>query len=122
MARALLLDEMLSPKIAAQLRRRGHDVCAITERQPLIGLPDDQILLLGATEHRAVVTLNIQDFAALHANWLAEGRPHGGLVYVSTLAFPQDRGFIGVLVRTLNKALRGGELPGAGEASFLART
>jgi hypothetical protein len=86
---ALLLDEMLSPTIAQKLRERGHDVYAISERPDLVGLPDEQVLGLGAVEARAVVTLNIADFAALHADWQARGRGHAGIVFVSNAAFPK---------------------------------
>lgn len=121
MTRKLLLDEMLSPRIAEQLRRRGHDVIAITERPDLVGSSDEQVLILGAAEDRAVVTLNVADFAALHADWQTQGRSHGGVAYVSTVTFPQDRAFVGALVRSLVKAEKADALPGAGETAFLRR-
>ena len=65
MTRALLLDEMLSPTIADQLRQRGRDAYAITERSDLVGLPDEQVLGLGADEDRVLVTLNIADLRRL---------------------------------------------------------
>jgi predicted nuclease of predicted toxin-antitoxin system len=118
---AFLLDEMLSPAIAEQLRQRGHDTYAITERADLVGLPDDQVLALGADEHRIVVTLNVADFASLHSSWQAQGRPHSGVIFVSTTTFPQNRGFIGALVSALHRAADSGELPDKDEASFLRR-
>lgn len=121
MTRGLLLDEMLSPTIAGQLRERGHDVYAITQRPDLVGIADGHVLALGADEDRVVVTLNIADFAALHSDWQAQGRSHAGLVYVSTATFPQDRAFLGALVGSLDKAVRSGELPGQDETRFLRR-
>lgn len=121
MTRALLLDEMLSPTIADQLRQRGHDVYAITERPDLVGLPDEQVLVLGSDEDRVVVTLNIADFAALNSVWHSQGRSHAGLVYVSTATFPQDRAFVGNLVSSLDRAARVGSLPGRDDTCFLSR-
>lgn len=118
---ALLLDEMLSPTIAQKLRARGHDVYAISERPDLVGLPDDQVLGLGAVQARAVVTLNIADFAALHTDWQARGRVHAGIVFGSNAAFPQDRAFAGALVRSLDSALRAQELSGRDQSMFLRR-
>jgi hypothetical protein len=118
---ALLLDEMLSPKIAGQLRQRGHDAYAITERPDLVGLSDEQVLALGTDEGRIVVTLNIADFAALHSQWQAQGRRHRGLVYVSTVSFPQDHAFLGSLVASLDKASAAADLPAPDETSFLSR-
>jgi Domain of unknown function (DUF5615) len=112
---------MLSPKISEQLRERGLDAYAIAERADLVGLSDEQVLALGADEDRVVVTLNIADFAALHSEWLALGRSHGGLVYVSTTTFPQDRAFIGAVVGSLDKAAHAGELPSRHETRFLPR-
>lgn len=122
MTRALLLDEMLSPKVAEQLRLRGHDAYAITERPDLVGLSDEQVLAVSADEGRIVVTLNIADFAGLHAEWQARGRSHGGLMYVSTATFPQDRAFLGSLVSSLHKAAQAQGLPGSDETRFLRRT
>lgn len=121
MTRALLLDEMLSPTIADQLRQRSRDVYAITERPDLVGLPDEQVLALGADEDRVVVTLNIADFAALHSEWQAQGRSHAGLMYVSTATFPQDRAFIGAMAASLDEAAGSAELPVPDQTRFLRR-
>jgi predicted nuclease of predicted toxin-antitoxin system len=117
----LLLDEMLTPTIARQLRERGHDVSAITERPHLVSLPDDQVLAVAEAEGRVVVTANIGDFATLDTKWAASGREHGGIVLVTTSAFPQDRSFIGAVVKALNAAAQEGKLPGRGQARYLLR-
>ena len=114
----LFLDEMLAVKIAHQLCERGHDVYAITERPHLVSLPDDQVLALAEAEGRALVTANIGDFATLDARWAASGREHGGIVFVTTSAFPQDRSF---LVTTLDAAAHDGTLPGRGQTHYLLR-
>ncbi len=117
----LLLDEMLSGRIAEQLRASGHDVYAIVERPNLVQLPDEQVLALGSDEQRIVVTLNIADFTMLDALWTSQGREHAGLLLLSTVTFPQDRSFVGAVLAALDAAAQLGELPGPGETRFLAR-
>ncbi len=72
-----LLDEQLSPQIAALLRQAGHDVEAVADRA---GLSDRVILEVACRENRAVITNNIKDFRRLAAQWLARGRVHAGLI------------------------------------------
>lgn len=75
-----LLDEQLSPQIAALLRQSGHDVVAVAERGDLIGRSDRIILDLASAERRAVITNNMKDFRPLAAERLARGQRHGGLI------------------------------------------
>jgi predicted nuclease of predicted toxin-antitoxin system len=75
-----LLDEQLSPQIAALLRQRGHDVVAVSERDDLVGRSDRVILDVAFAEARAVITNNIKDFRPLAAERLARGQNHGGLI------------------------------------------
>jgi hypothetical protein len=118
-SRALLLDEMLSPDIAEQLRRRGHDVVAVTERRELRATSDDDLLTEATKQSRALVTMNIRDLARIDTEWKSEGRPHAGIVLLPASAFPQDRRFVGKVVRALDTALRDGTVPGPDEALFL---
>ena len=117
----LLLDELLSGRIAEQLRARGHDAVAIVERPDAIQLPDDEVLALGASEERVVVTLNIADFALLDAAWTSQGPSHAGLLLLGAATFPQDRTFVGAVVTALDTAAQHTLLPGPGEMRFLAR-
>jgi predicted nuclease of predicted toxin-antitoxin system len=75
-----LLDEQLSPQIAAQLRERGHDVIAVGEREDLMGSSDRHIIDVAFTEGRAVITNNVKDFRPLAAERLARDQQHGGLI------------------------------------------
>ena len=75
-----LLDECLSPLIAAALRERGHDVVAVVERDDLAGGSDRTIVEVAVAEQRAVITNNTKDFRPLVAERLARGLGHGGLV------------------------------------------
>jgi len=116
----LLLDEMLSPKIGAGLADRGHDVDAVTQRPDLMALHDDEPILAAATaEGRIMVTTNIGDFALLDSRWAAEGRTQAGIVFVTTSAFPQDRGFIGNVVKALHAAAAEAALPAPGQTMYL---
>lgn len=77
-----LLDEQLSPRIAELLREAGHDVVAVAERNELIGSSDAVLLEVATSEERAVITNNIKDFRPLAAEFLAQGREHGGLILI----------------------------------------
>ena len=79
----LLLDEMLSPAIARELRARGHDV------EPIAGSPDREarsdpdVLALARAEHRAVVTNNLRDFRPLHHEAITPGGAgHFGMIFM----------------------------------------
>ena len=71
----LLLDEMLSPAIARELRARGHDVESITGHPDRETLPDPEVMALARAEHRAVVTDNLRDYRPLHNDAIIPGCP-----------------------------------------------
>lgn len=75
-----LLDEQLSPQIAALLRQAGLDAEAVADRADLIGRSDMLVFDVACSEDRAVITNNIKDFRPLAAQWLAQGRIHAGLI------------------------------------------
>jgi predicted nuclease of predicted toxin-antitoxin system len=75
-----ILDEQLSPQIAALLRKAGYDVDAVADRRDLAGRSDRIIFDAASREGRAVITNNIKDFRPLAAEWLAQGRVHAGLI------------------------------------------
>lgn len=79
-----LLDEHLSPQIAALLREAGFDVLAVADRDDLVGASDRMVFETATAENRAVVTNNIKDFRPLAAEWLATGRAHPGLILLSS--------------------------------------
>jgi hypothetical protein len=115
----LLLDEMIGPRVAQELRSRGFDVVGVTERADLRGLADDVVLDVAGEEGRTLVTLNIGDFARLHQESLLQGRRHAGVVMVSGHAFPQNRGFVGALVKALTAAAEASSLPEPGDVAYL---
>ena len=69
----LLLDEMLSPAIARELRERGHDVLAVADHPGWVALSDPDVMALARTERRAVVTNNLRDYRLLHADAITPG-------------------------------------------------
>ena len=79
----LLLDEMLSPAIARELREQGHDVLAIAEHPGWAALSDPEVLAVARTERRAIVTNNLGDYRPLHADAITPGGPgHFGMVFM----------------------------------------
>jgi len=102
----LLLDEMISPRLARELRERGHDVQAIKRDRPdLEGLPDIEIVWLTAAERRAVVTNDVADFAPLHERLLATGGEHFGMVFTDDAVLPRNREHIAEWVDALSGLL-----------------
>ena len=79
----LLLDEMLSPAIAQELRSRGHDVLAVGGDRDREGMSDPEVMAWARTEHRAIVTNNLRDFRPLHHEAITPGGPgHYGMVFM----------------------------------------
>lgn len=117
----LLLDEMFSGAIAAQLCAKGHDVVAIVADPALAGLADDQILAHATAAGRVLVTANIKDFMPLDARYRAASQSHAGLILVSTKTFPQDRSFTAAITSALSALLDQSHAIQAGQVLFLAR-
>jgi hypothetical protein len=79
----LLLDEMLSPAIARELRSRGHDVEPAAGHPDREALSDPEVLALARAEHRAVVTSNLRDFRPLHHEAITPGGAgHFGMIFM----------------------------------------
>ena len=80
----LLLDEMLTPDIARQLRARGHDVEAVAGHPGWEGLSDSQIMAVARTECRAIVTNNLRDYRPLHSEAIIPGGlGHFGMIFIA---------------------------------------
>lgn len=106
----LLLDELLSATIAAELRTRGPDVVALQDPglEHLRGVADRLVLDHAARESRAVVTDNVPDFLACHRQMLASGGSHAGLLFFGNDRFPRHRPelFVSHLLAALEGVLR----------------
>jgi predicted nuclease of predicted toxin-antitoxin system len=103
----LLLDEMISPKIARELRNRGDfDVQAIKgDRPDLEAVADREIVRRIATEQRTLVTNDVLDFHLIHNQMLAAGEEHYGLIFTSDSTMPRSKASIPLWVKSLAKVL-----------------
>lgn len=100
----LLLDEMYDPEIAEQLRRRGHDVAAIS-RSAHAGISDQQALALASDQGRALLTNNVRDFMVIHGDVLRAGGRHFGLVFTDDRSMPRAKATVGRYVTALDELL-----------------
>ncbi len=102
----LLLDEMISPAIARQLRDRGLDVEAVKgDRPDLESLPDRELVQRMGAERRAVVTNDIADFQPIHERTLAIGEEHYGMLFTYDATLPRNKASIALWVATLGAFL-----------------
>jgi predicted nuclease of predicted toxin-antitoxin system len=101
-----ILDEQLSPQIAALLRQAGYDVHTVADREDLVGRSDRSIFEVACSEGRAVMTNNIKDFRPLAAEWLAQGRVHAGLILLPS-ARTRSRHAVAAVTAAIESVLRG---------------
>jgi predicted nuclease of predicted toxin-antitoxin system len=81
----LLLDENLSPRVAATLCSEGVDACGVRDRG-MLKASDAEVLKRAFEEDRVLVTKNVGDFATLaHASEL-----HAGIVMLGDGALTAD--------------------------------
>ena len=111
---------MYPGSIAEQLRARGHDVTAVTERPELRGSPDGAIFAVAQDERRAIVTDDV-GFRTIEAEHRARGEAHHGVIFTTNRRFPRGRAAtIGRLVRSLDRFLSR-EAPSLAEGSSFTR-
>jgi len=102
----LLLDEMISPRIARELREAGHDVQAIKKDRPdLVGRTDRELVRQMAVEERTIVTNDIADFQAIHDRLVAAGDAHHGMVFTFDATMPRTKHAIPKWVQMLAELL-----------------
>jgi hypothetical protein len=124
----LLLDEMWTPAIAGELRRRGFDVVAINEASHAAryaGVADDVVFARAQEDGRTIVTDNISDYEMARRDWESRGRAYHGIIYALNPPFNRHRGdsIIGEMVRALEHFLGSSE-PGSepfGRVHYLRR-
>jgi len=98
----LLLDEMNSWRVAAELRQRGYDVVAVKRDRPgLESRTDPTILEAAAAEQRAVVTNNVRDYRVAHERMRARGDDHYGIIYTYDDTLPRNKAGFSLWVSTL---------------------
>jgi predicted nuclease of predicted toxin-antitoxin system len=105
---SLVLDEMFSPAIAAELRELGHDVIAIAERPDLSSKSDEEVFAWASAERRWLLTENVKDFRPIMLRSLQAGPLACGLLFTSSLAFPRSRKNPGPLISALHAWLNAG--------------
>lgn len=98
MAIQYLIDEQINPRVAHELRKNDVEAVSIHE----LGLSnqkfqDIQILDLALEREETLLTLD-DDFLKHHADWMATGKSHYGIVWGHTSKY-QTTGAIGVIVR-----------------------
>ena len=102
----LCLDEHYSVVIARELRARGHDADAVTERPELVSLSDRELWNRMQDEHRAIVTENVADFMPLIHETAVTREAHWGVVFSSPRSLPRGTATIGVFVERLDELMR----------------
>jgi hypothetical protein len=107
----LLLDEMLSPVIAAALRDLGHDVTAIAENPSLRALTDEEVFALASAQGQWQLTENVKDFQPILQQARQAGTPTAGLLFASSRAFPRSRKNPGPLISAIHAWLAAGTPP-----------
>ena len=101
----LLLDEMLSPAIARELRGRGHDVEPIAGNSDREALSDPEVLALARAEHRTIVTNNLRDFRPLHHEAITPGGAgHFGMIFMPG-SYRRTKADIGRIIAALEEIL-----------------
>jgi predicted nuclease of predicted toxin-antitoxin system len=110
-----LLDEQISPLVAALALKSGVDAKAVAG-SALSGLDDPSIFRKAVEDGRILVTYNIDDMTLLLGDFLKEGAAVAGVVFVNARTIPPSdvTGLARALVR-LAKRLENGEIePGGG--------
>jgi hypothetical protein len=102
----LCLDEHYSSKIAEELRARGQDVYAVSERPELRAFSDRELWLHVQSEQRALLTENVGDFMPFVHEAAAGGDDHWGIIFSSPRSSPRGTDTIGIFVERLNELLR----------------
>jgi len=104
----LLLDEHVSPQVAAGLRRRNPAIavfCMATwEDGNFLGQDDSVCLQRAAVQGLTLVTYDRRTIPPLLKTWAESGKQHGGVIFVDEKSIsPAD---IGGLVRALLELAR----------------
>lgn len=102
----LCLDQHYSPKIAAALRERGHDVIAAEAEGDLRGLRDEELLASCLHQRRALLSENAADFMPLVHQLAVHGDEHYGLIFSSPASMPRGASTIGLFTEALDRLLR----------------
>jgi hypothetical protein len=100
-----LLGEQLSVEIARELRGRGGDVDAVTERPELTGASDERLMEQATQEDRSIITNNLRHFRPIAAQRLAQGKRHAGLILLPS-GRARNRDATGMLADAIEAVMR----------------
>jgi hypothetical protein len=104
----LLLDEHLSPVIAASLRRRDRKIVVFSmaewEDGNFLGQEDAACLRQAAVQKLTLVTYDRRTIPPLLKDWAEAGRQHAGVIFVDEKTISQAD--IGGLVQSLGVLLK----------------
>src|SRR5262245_48003602 len=103
--RAVLLDEMLSPRIAALLHEQGIECRAVAGDPVLCSIDDNAVLAAAPAESRILVTNSVVHFEHIRRQRQSEGKPVPHIIYTTDSTFPRDRQFVARLARALARAV-----------------
>ena len=119
MSAGLVLDEMLSPEIASELVKGGHEVVAVAADPGLVGLPDEQVLEWATSRDPASSprTSRTSRSCGVHSPHRAASMP--GSSTPAPGGSPGDRRFVGALVVALVRMISTGQLHGSNEVGWL---
>jgi predicted nuclease of predicted toxin-antitoxin system len=96
----LYADENFELPVIDKLRAKGYDILTALEAgNANQGIPDEEVLSFAIEEHRAVITLNYNDFKNLHKR----DHNHYGIVICISTRLATDRDD---LTDRIDKALR----------------
>jgi predicted nuclease of predicted toxin-antitoxin system len=97
----LYLDRHVMTRLATDLRGRGYDVLT-TQEVGKDTASDEEQLAFATTEHRAILTFNIRDFAPLHLARQAAQRSHAGIIVSQQLGGREYGLLLKRMLRLLN--------------------
>lgn len=99
-----LLDEQLTPRIAAEMARHRPEIPIVSlqswEGGRLRGLDDPRLLITAREQGLTLFTYDQRTIAPLLRTWADQGIPHAGVVFASRGVFLSSD--IGGLVRALS--------------------
>lgn len=101
----LCLDEHYSARIAEELRGRGRDVLAVSERAELRARSDPELWELLQSDRRALLTENVGDFVPFLRQAAAASEDHWGIVFSSPRSMPRGTTTIGLFVQRLDELM-----------------
>jgi hypothetical protein len=104
----LLLDEHISPDVAAGMRRRDRKVTVYGlvewEGGSFLGQEDSACLLEAAVQKLTLVTYDRRTIPPLLKAWAEEGRQHAGVIFVDEKTISQAD--VGSLIQSLEKLVK----------------